>query len=163
NTANSTSTNPQGYYSIDANRGDILVFAYVGYTTQEIEVGDNLTIDATLVPKQEALEEVVVVGYGTMKRRDVTGAIASVSGADMAEYVVPNPIQALQGRAAGVVVTTNTGAPNRSFTVRIRGSNYIRGGNDPLSISDGMPSSPSSINSLDSESVEILKDASATA
>src|SRR3546814_4019363 len=81
----------------------------------------------------------------------------------MAEYVVPNPIQALQGRAAGVVVTTNTGAPNGSFTVRIRGSNSIRGGNDPLYIIDGMPSSPSSINSLDIESVEILKDASAKA
>src|SRR3546814_11972581 len=98
-----------------------------------------------------------------MKRRDVTGANASVSGADMAEYVVPNPIQALQGRAAGVVVTTNTGAPNGSFTVRIRGSNSIRGGNDPLYIIDGMPSRLLSINSLDIESAVILIDASPSA
>lgn len=163
NAAVSTATNAAGYYSIKSNRNDILVFAYVGYATQEIEVRGNLTIDIKLVQRREALEEVVVVGYGTLKRRDVTGAIASVSGAEMAEYVVPNPIQALQGRAAGVVVTTNSGAPNGNFTVRIRGSNSIRGGNDPLYIIDGMPSNPSSINSMDIESVEILKDASATA
>ncbi len=163
NTANSTSTNAEGHYSVGAKQGNVLVFGYVGYGTQEMEVGDNLTLDIKLVPKQEALDEVVVVGYGTLKRRDVTGAIASVSGQKMSEYVVPNPIQGLQGRAAGVMVTTNTGAPNGDFTVRIRGSNSIRGGNDPLYIIDGMPSSPSSINSLDIESVEILKDASATA
>ena len=163
NTAQSTSTNATGNYSIGARQGSVLVFGYVGYGTQEVEVGSSLTLDVRLVPKEEALDEVVVVGYGTLKKRDVTGAIASVSGQKMSEYVVPNPIQALQGRAAGVTVTTNTGAPNGNLTVRIRGSNSIRGGNDPLYIIDGMPSSPSSINSLDIESVEILKDASATA
>lgn len=163
NTANSTSTNVEGRYSITGKKGDVLVFHSVGYSEVEVEVGNGLTAEVKLIPKQEALDEVVVVGYGTLKKRDVTGAIASVSGQKMSEYVVPNPIQALQGRAAGVVVTTNSGAPNGNFTVRIRGSNSIRGGNDPLYIIDGMPSSPSSINSLDIESVEILKDASATA
>lgn len=162
-TANSASTSASGQYSIGAKQGDMLVFGYVGYGTQEVEVGGNLVLNVQLVPQQEALDEVVVVGYGTLKRRDVTGAIASVSGQKMSEYVVPNPIQALQGRAAGVVVTNNNGAPNGNLTVRIRGSNSIRGVNDPLYIIDGMPSNPSSINSLDIESVEILKDASATA
>lgn len=158
-----TSTGANGQYTLQAKQGDILVFRYVGHASQEVRVADKLTVNVRLLATQEALDEVVVVGYGTLKRRDVTGAIASVTGEKMSEYVVPNPIQALQGRAAGVVVTTNSGAPNGNFTVRIRGSNSIRGGNDPLYIIDGMPSNPSSINSLDIESVEILKDASATA
>lgn len=158
-----TSTNTEGTYSLSAKQGDILIFRYVGYSSMELAVGENLTVNVKLQPTQESLDEVVVVGYGTMKKRDVTGAIASVSGQKMAEYVVPNPVQALQGRAAGVVVTTNSGAPQGNFTIRIRGSNSIRGGNDPLYIIDGMPSSPSSVNSLDIESVEVLKDASATA
>lgn len=158
----STSTNEDGLYEINAELGDILLFRYVGYASQEISVTQR-TINVTMSVQEEALDEVVVVGYGTLKKRDITGSVASVSGEKMSEYVVSNPIQALQGRAAGVVVTTNSGSPNGNFTVRIRGSNSIRGGNDPLYIIDGMPSSPSSINSLDVESVEILKDASATA
>ena len=121
------------------------------------------TMEVTMNSSDESIDEIVVVGYGTMKKKDVTGAIASVSGEKMAEYVVPNPIQGLQGRVAGVSITNNTGSPNGNFTVRIRGSNSIRGGNDPLYIVDGIPSNPSSVNSLDIESVEVLKDASATA
>lgn len=162
-TKTATSSNSNGSYSLIATRGATLVFRHVGYATKEVLVQNESTINVNLITTEEALDEVVVIGYWTTKRRDLTGSIASVSGQKMAEYVVPNPIQALQGRAAGVVVTTNSGAPQGNFTVRIRGSNSIRGGNDPLYIIDGMPSSPSSINSLDIESVEVLKDASATA
>ncbi len=159
-----TSTDADGKYSLRVPAASsVLIFSYIGYVTQRVAAGSRTNLDVTLEVDTRSLEEVVVVGYGTMRRRDITGSIASVAGKKMAEYVVPNPILALQGRAAGVVVNTNTGAPNGNFTVRIRGNNSIRGGNDPLYIIDGMPSSPSSINSLDIESVEVLKDASATA
>lgn len=159
-----TTTDTDGKYSLKVrSENAALIFSYIGYATQRISVNGRSSIDVILEADNRSLDEVVVVGYGTMRRRDITGSITSVEGRKMAEYVVPNPVMALQGRAPGVMVTTNTGAPNGNFTVRIRGNNSIRGGNDPLYIIDGMPASPSSINSLDIESVEVLKDASATA
>ncbi len=157
-----TSTNATGDFSINGKVGSIIIFTFVGFEPKEV-VATSSTMAVELKPSNETMDEVVVIGYGTMKKRDVTGSIASVSGEKMSEYVVANPIQGLQGRVAGVAITTNTGAPNGNFTVRIRGSNSIRGGNDPLYIVDGTPSNPSSVNSLDIESVEVLKDASATA
>lgn len=158
----STSSDSEGTFVIDGKIGDVLVFSSIGFERREITLmSKDVTI--TLKASDESIDEVVVVGYGTMKKKDVTGSIASVSGEKMSEYVVPNPIQGLQGRVAGVSVSNNSGSPNGNFTVRIRGSNSIRGGNDPLYVVDGIPSNPSSVNSLDIESVEVLKDASATA
>ena len=110
----------------------------------------------------EALDEVVVIGYGTMRKSDLTGSLSSVDSEDLTAFAVPNPIQALQGRAAGVNITTNSGSPEGSFTIRIRGANSIRGSNDPLYIVDGFPANVSSVNPDDIESLEVLKDASAT-
>ena len=163
-TSQGTATDADGKYVLSVPyENATLVFSYIGFISQEITVGNQRSIHVTMREDATQIEEVVVVGYGTMKKRDVTGSITSVSSEKMSAYTVSNPIMALQGRAAGVVVTTNTGEPNGDFTVRIRGTNSIRGGNDPLYIIDGMPANASSINSLDIESVEILKDASATA
>lgn len=158
-----TISDADGAYSLSVPESSILVFSYIGYVGQEIPVGRNLTVNVSLSEDMEALDEVVVVGYGTMRKRDLTGSLTQVKAKDMQAMTVPNPIQALQGRVPGVVITTNTGSPEGNFTIRVRGTNSVRGGNDPLYVVDGMPVSPSSINSQDIESVEVLKDASATA
>src|SRR5690606_38912660 len=125
----STSSDSEGTFVIDGKIGDVLVFSSIGFERREITLMSN-DVTITLKASDESIDEVVVVGYGTMKKKDVTGSIASVSGEKMSEYVVPNPIQGLQGRVAGVSVSNNSGSPNGNFTVRIRGSNSIRGGND---------------------------------
>ncbi len=152
-----------GNYALSVPESSSLVFSYIGYVTQEISVKGQSVLNVSLSEDVEALEEVVVIGYGTMRKRDLTGSLTQVKAEDMQAITVPNPIQALQGRVPGVVITTNTGSPEGNFTIRVRGTNSIKGGNDPLYVVDGMPVSPSSINSQDIESVEVLKDASATA
>lgn len=152
-----------GKYSLDIPQGSTLIYSFIGYKTHEESIRNRSVVNVTLQESSELLDEVVVVGYGTMRKSDLTGSLTSVKGEKMGEFTVPNPIQALQGRAPGVVITTNTGAPEGNFSVRIRGVNSIQGGNDPLYIIDGMPANASSINSMDIQSVEVLKDASATA
>lgn len=152
-----------GNYSLSVSESSTLIFSYIGYVSQEVSVKGRSVVNVSLSEDVEALEEVVVIGYGTMRKRDVTGALSQVKAKDMQAITVPNPIQALQGRVPGVAITTNTGAPEGNFTIRVRGTNSIKGGNDPLYVVDGMPVNPSSINSQDIESVEVLKDASATA
>ncbi len=146
----------------DAN--PILVVSYIGFQNQEVAVGRRSHVNITLTEDVEnSLDELVVIGYGTMKKRDLTGAIASVSGKDLQQQAVPNALQALQGRVPGVVLINNTGDPQGNFAIRIRGNNSIKGSNEPLYIVDGMPMNVSSINTMDIKSVEVLKDASATA
>lgn len=140
-----------------------LVFSYIGYVEQTLAVNGQKTLNVAMQEDVETLDEVVVIGYGTMRKRDLTGAMTRVKSEDMNAMTVPNPIQALQGRVPGVMISANTGSPEGNFTIRVRGTNSIRGGNDPLYVVDGMPANPSSINSQDIESVEVLKDASATA
>lgn len=157
-----------------------LVFSFVGYLTREVTVGTGQTqVTVQLVPDNRALNEVVVVGYGTQQRRDVTGAISTVSARDIEKLPVASPEQALQGRAAGVQVVNNSGAPGGSVQIRIRGTGSIFGGNDPLYVVDGVPlnntlngtaaggndlaNGLASLNPADIESMEILKDASASA
>ncbi|MDR2118594.1 MAG: TonB-dependent receptor [Tannerellaceae bacterium] len=163
NPAKGTNSDQNGNYSITVPAGSTLVYSYIGYKAHEENVGNRSAVNVLLHEDSEILDEVVVVGYGTMRKSDLTGSLTSVKGDKMAEFTVPNPIQALQGRAPGVVITNNTGEPEGNFTVRIRGVNSIQGNNDPLYIIDGMPANASSINSNDIQSVEILKDASATA
>src|SRR5690606_33177533 len=129
-------------------------------------VGDRSVIDVVLNEDMASLDEVVVVGYGTQKKSDLTGSVASVSSEDLNSFPATNVLQALAGRAAGVQVTQNNGQPGGSISVRIRGANSIRGSNEPLYVIDGFPTSgsnPTIINNLDIESIEVLKDASATA
>ncbi|WGH76088.1 TonB-dependent receptor [Tenacibaculum tangerinum] len=179
-----TATDFDGKFEIQANKGDILVFSFIGYQTQEVVVSDT-TMNVTLLEDTDKLDEVVIVGYGSVKKQDATGAVDVVSTEDFNKGVVTSPEQLLQGRSAGVQVTTSSGEPGAGATIRIRGSSSVRSGNDPLYVIDGVPFNNSSnapgsntgtisgsssaknplnfINSNDIESISILKDASATA
>lgn len=167
-TNNSVSTDADGRFSIDASAGDVLVFRRLGYTAQEVAVGNNPTINVTLAESVEDIDEVVVIGYGTVRKRDLTGSVAQVKAKDVNAFPNANVIQSLSGRAAGVQIRPSSGAPGPAMSVRIRGGNSLQGSNEPLYVIDGFPISgntpnPSHINVADIESIEILKDASATA
>jgi TonB-dependent starch-binding outer membrane protein SusC len=158
-------TDIDGKFSIDVNDASTLVISYVGYKAQEIPVAGQTEISIGLELEVVSLSEVVVIGYGTMKKSDLTGAVASVSSEDIRQNIGSGIDQALQGRTAGVSVTTNSGAPGVSPTVRIRGMGTITNPN-PFFVVDGMPISAESVGSLnpgDIESMEVLKDASAAA
>ncbi|MCU0392141.1 MAG: TonB-dependent receptor plug domain-containing protein [Thermoflexibacter sp.] len=159
-----TVTDAEGRYSISVpDNGGTLVFSYVGYVTQEIVVGTSSTINVTLVSDITALEQIVVVGYGTQKREAITGAISTVSAKEVAALPVPNIAAALQGRVAGVSVTNN-GAPGEGPIVRIRGIGSISYASNPLYVIDGFPTGDlNSFDTRDIESVEVLRDASAAA
>lgn len=173
NTKRGTTTNKNGRYNIEVS-GDqkTLVFSFVGYQTKEVPVDEKTTIDVQLQKKVSQLEDVVVVGYGSQRRQDLTGSVSSISASDIENQSITSPQQALQGKVAGVQVVKNSGAPGGGSTVRIRGTSSIRAGNNPLYVIDGLPigggSSPSQnplslINPQDIVSIEVLKDASATA
>ena len=164
-------TDIDGRYTIQANLGQTLIVSYIGYRTKEVKVERTTRIDILLQEDNEMLDEVVVVGYGTMKRSDLTGSVVSVTGDELKKSVVTSLDQALQGRAAGVQVTQNSGTPGGGISVSIRGINSLNG-NEPLYVIDGVASSGnntsnssvlSSINPADIVSMEVLKDASATA
>ncbi len=162
-TSGGTVTDIEGKYQLKVSDADaILRFSYVGYISEFINVGNRSTVDITLIPDITSLSEVVVVGYGTQKRAQVTGAITQVKAEDIAATPVQSAAQALQGRAAGVVVI-NTGAPGTSPVVRVRGLGTINN-NNPLYVIDGMIGGDlNTINVNDIESIEVLKDASAAA
>lgn len=165
-TDNGTTTDVNGLFTIDANRGDILEFSFVGYKPASITVGSDATVAVTMQLDVAGLEDVVVVGYGTQKRSDLTGSIATLSSKAYKDQPVLNVSSALQGRVAGVSVTTNSGAPGGAVKIRIRGANSVNANNDPLYVVDGIALSSiglSEINVNDIESMEVLKDASATA
>ncbi len=165
-TTNGTITDMDGNYSI-SNVPDnaTLQFSFVGMLTQEVVVGSQTSIDVTMEFDAIGIEEVVAIGYGTMKKSDLTGSLSSISSKDIRKQPVTNISQALQGRASGVVVTNNSGAPGGSVKIRIRGANSLMGSNAPLYIVDGVALNIdiSDLNVNDIESVEVLKDASATA
>ncbi len=182
-----TATGLDGTYSIRVNPGDVLVFTFVGYLPQEITVGDQTVIDIALAEDVALLQEVVVVGYGTQRKADVTGAVGSVDVAAANVGLVQSPEQMIQGRVAGVQVIQNDGEPGGGVTVRIRGGTSISASNDPLYVIDGVPIDNSAtqagedvdlgfggdingprnplsfLNPSDIESIDILKDASAAA
>ena len=164
-TSTGTLTDITGSYSIKATADQMLLFSFIGYKSQEIAIGSQSTLNVALVQNAELLDEVVVVGYGTTKKKDLTGAIATVNTKQLnLGGTVSNAAQALQGKTAGVVVTQSSRAPGQNATVRIRGLNSISTSNEPLYVVDGFPStSGSDINPNDIESMQILKDASATA
>lgn len=141
----------------------VLEVASLGYETALITLTNASSYKVVLKEDSQMLQETVVVGYGTMKRRDLTGAVSHVKTEELTAYPVTDPVYALQGRVPGVVISQNTGSPEGDYSIRIRGVNSIQGGNDPLYIIDGIPSSTSAINTYDIESLEVLKDASATA
>lgn len=165
-TTRGTTTDANGDYTISVpNAQAVLVFSSVGSITQEITVGNRSTINVKVETDTRALNEVVVVGYGTQKKSQLTGAISSVSAKEIAELPITNARQALQGRAAGVDVIQNTSKPGAGVTVRIRARRSINASNDPLYVLDGIPLAGNidDVNPNDIASMEILKDASATA
>ena len=164
-TTNGTVTDSQGAYTLNvAGPESILVFSFIGYITQETTVANKATIDIQLQPDTKTLAEVVVVGYGTQDKKDVTGAISSVKGSDFANLPVSTPQQALQGRTSGVNIVRSGGEPGNPGAIRVRGVGTVNNA-DPLIIIDGVPSDGplADVNPNDIESVEVLKDASASA
>ena len=165
-TTTGVSTDFDGNFTIEAGPDDTLQFSYIGYTPQEILVGVQNQINVTLVAGNE-LDEVVVIGYGTQRKSDLTGSVASVSAEDVAAIPVSRVDQALQGRAAGVQVTQVSGAPGASTSIRVRGGNSIQGSNEPLWVVDGIIVGTNfnlnNISANDVQSIEILKDASSIA
>ena len=160
-----TITDIDGRFVLDAPKNAVLQITYIGYVSQEVKVSGKKELNIILKEDTETLDEVVVVGYGTMKKTDLTGAVMQVKTNDIKSVTAGNPLQALQGRAPGVSVMTNN-IPGESPTMRIRGSGSISAGNDPLYVVDGFPlmnGSISEVNANDIASIEVLKDASATA
>lgn len=178
-TTTGTTTNGDGVYELTVSGEDaILVFTYIGFKSQEITVGDQQTINVELEENVQMLEDLVVIGYGEQKRSTLTGSVSSVSAEEIENTPVAGTDQLLQGRAAGVQISTNSGTPGGGVFVKIRGTTSISGGSDPLYIVDGIPiqtgnfgldlggattSALADIDPSDIQSIEILKDASATA
>jgi len=185
-TNNGTETDFDGKYSITANKGDVLQFSFVGMQTQSVTVGDNTTINITLTEDASALDEIVVVGYGTKKKRDITSAVSQITAKQIEASVQVSPEFALQGTTSGILVQSASGDPNARPTIRIRGVGTL-GFNDPLYVIDGIPISEfgagatalasgagandirgsqnilNLINPSDIASISVLKDAAATA
>ncbi|ARK11865.1 TonB-dependent receptor [Fibrella sp. ES10-3-2-2] len=161
-----TTTDAEGMYRISVpNDQAVLVFSSVGFTSKEMVVGNRSTINITLANDERSLNEVVVVGYGTQKKSQLTGAISSVSAKQITEMPITNLGQALQGRVAGVDVAQSGSKPGTVPTIRVRGRRSFNAGNDPLYVVDGIPLSAGyeDLNPNDVASMEILKDATATA
>lgn len=157
-----TAADLDGRYTLSAPGSGILVFSFIGYESQEVNIGNRAIINVTLKPVLSDLQEVVVVGYGTQRRSDLTGSVSSVKSEQLTAYPAIDAVQALQGRAAGVQIQATNGAPGADLKVRVRGGTSINASSDPIFVVDGfvgavMPPPE------DIASVEVLKDASATA
>ncbi|MDE5997696.1 MAG: TonB-dependent receptor, partial [Muribaculaceae bacterium] len=170
-TKNATVTDVEGNFTISVEDGQTLKFSYVGFEPYELKIKGQNKVTVKMKESSQTLDDLVVIGYGTMKRSDITGSVVSVGEEDIKKTVITSVDQALQGRAAGVQVTQNSGSPGGGISVSIRGVNSLNG-NEPLYIIDGVAiegqtngnsSALSSINPSDIVSLEVLKDASATA
>jgi len=175
-TTTGTSTDGEGIFELTVESlQDTLIFSFVGYQTQEVAISGRTEIDVVLQSQAIAGEELVVVGYGTQQRSDLTGSVSSISTEEFNATQVNSVDQGLAGKAAGVQVTTTSGQPGAAASIKIRGSNSLQAGNQPLYVIDGLPIHPgsgagpgnrlsalSSLNPQDIESIEILKDASST-
>ncbi|MET0300468.1 MAG: TonB-dependent receptor [Flavitalea sp.] len=158
-----TTTDSAGNYSLDVPDGATLVFSFVGYAEQEISTTGKTTIDVSLVPGGKELEQVVVVGYGTQRKIDVTGSIVTVSGGEISKQPAPNAVSGLQGKVSGVQIT-NAGQPGAAPQIRIRGAGSVFGSTSPLFVVDGVwYDDINFLNPDDIESMNILKDASSEA
>lgn len=165
-TTTGTQTDFDGNYSLEIKNSDsILVFSYVGYLTQEVTIDNKTIINIILKEDIAALDEIVIVGYGAVRKRDLTGSVSSIKGEDVSETPTPRIDDALRGKVSGLQITPTSSAPGASATVRIRGSNSISANNEPLYVIDGFIGgfNLNDINPQDVESIEVLKDASSTA
>lgn len=165
-TSNGTLTDLEGNYKLQLIEGaDVLVFSFIGYVSEEIVVGGQSVIDVNLLPDVMSLSEVVVVGYGTQLKREVTGAVQTVDAQDLQDLPVAQVSQKLQGRLAGVQINQTTGKPGQGMSVRIRGQLSVSGGSDPLYVVDGFPITGDigSLNPDEIQEISVLKDAASTA
>jgi TonB-linked SusC/RagA family outer membrane protein len=164
-TTTGTVTDSDGEYQLQASSGDVLLFSFIGYHTQEVIVGNQTEINVSLSATDIAMEDVVVIGYGTQRREAVTGSVSSVSGDEMRDIPSSNITQALQGRVSGVEMTQTSTKPGAEMQIRIRGQRSLNASNDPLVVLNGIPFAGSigDINPNTIKSIDILKDASATA
>lgn len=158
-------TDINGNYQIEVPDGDaVLEFSFIGFTTREIPVENRNEIDVTLEEDQQQIDEVVVIGYGSVSRKDVTTAVSSVSVDDVDERPIISAAQAIQGKAAGVNVYRPSGAPGAGMVVRVRGATSFNGSNDPLYVVDGVPvDNINFLSPMDIANIQILKDASSAA
>lgn len=158
-------TGTDGRFKLTVADDATLVISFIGLKNKEVPVNGATTLEVVLEKDAARIDEVIVVGYGTMKKSDLTGAITRVRSEEINAFPSANVFQALSGRAPGVQVLQNTGAPGAPVSMRIRGTNSIQGSNEPLYVVDGFPTSgsPTILNNADIESIEVLKDASATA
>ncbi len=172
-TTNGTVTDAEGNYGLNVSPSAVLVYSFVGYTSQEVSINGRTTIDITMESDVTALGEVVIIGYGQQEKKDVTGSVLAFSTKDFNRGVITSPQELLVGKVAGVQITTNSGAPGAASTIRIRGGSSLNANNDPLIVIDGFPvdnnglagsSNPlATLNPNDIESINVLKDASGTA
>ena len=161
-----TITDIDGRFVLDAPKNAVLQITYIGYVSQEVKVSGNKELNIILKEDTETLDEVVVVGYGTMKKRDITGSVSSVNTSVLTAGSTPSAADALQGRIAGVNIQKNAGRPGGSYSIQIRGVSSIKNKNSgPLYVIDGIPTSEgmNDLNPSDIETIDVLKDASATA
>lgn len=166
NSSTGTVTDADGHYQLSLpDDVTTLVFSYIGYQTQEINIDGRNIIDVVMISAASQIEQVVVIGYGTINKRDVTGAVKSLRTEEFNKGIINTPEQLLQGKVAGVNVTTASGDPNAAISVTVRGPGGVRTGSDPLYVIDGLAiNGPASfLNPEDIESIDVLKDASATA
>lgn len=180
-TQKGTTTDKDGAFELDVPElnGAVLVFSFVGYKAQEAVVGSQSSVSVVMIPENKSLEEVIVVGYGSVRKSDLTGSVSSIKSEAIREMPVTSVDQAIQSRAPGVQVTQTSGAPGGGISIRVRGANSINSGSEPLYVIDGFPMYPdngalgtsgnrqptnamATINPNEIESIEILKDASAT-
>ncbi len=173
NTTSGTITTPDGNYTLTAKSGDALIFSFIGYTTQEIVITTQEKLDVALQPDVIGMDEVVVVGYGQVRKEDATGSVFTVKSDDFNQGSTTSPQDLIVGKIAGVQIVSDGGAPGSASTIRIRGGSSMSASNDPLIVIDGMPLDNrgidgmsnvlSSLNPNDIETFTVLKDASATA
>ncbi len=168
NSTQGTSTDIEGNFSFSVpSSATTLTVSFIGFATQEVSITGQTNVSVTILPESSTLNDVIVVGYGTARRKDVTGAVASVGAKDFNQGVVSNPMQQIQGKVAGLVITQPGGDPNQDVIIRLRGQTSLTGGQTPLIVVDGVPlDDPNQISNIpagDIASYDVLKDASATA
>jgi len=154
-----------GNFTIDADQGAVILISFIGYQPQRVTVENQTQVSVILREDQSSLEEVVVVGYGTQRKSDLTGAISSVTSKDLQETPAGNFLEQSQGRLAGVDIVRANGSPGSPVQIRVRGNRSINASNEPLYVIDGIPTTANinDFNPNDIESMEVLKDASAVA
>ncbi len=164
NSTKTAVTDVNGAFTLTAMQGnEVLVVSFIGYKTQEVAVDNKTSIKVIMVQTTSVLDEVVVIGFGTQKKRDLTGSVVSVKAEDITARPGPDPIESLQGRVAGLDITRTSGQAGAGVNIQLRGTRSLTASGIPLFIIDGLPGDYSTINANDIESIEVLKDASATA